>query len=58
MDEKIKEKIEELRKLGKEESELKLWSDLLPNMTEEEKKTAIKFEKRNSFNNFKIIIFL
>jgi len=37
MDEKIKEKIEELRNLGKEETELKLWSDLLPNMTDKEK---------------------
>jgi len=37
MDTKIEEKIEQLRKLGKDENELELWANLLPNMTEAEK---------------------
>lgn len=37
MDKKIEEKIEQLRKLGKEETELELWKNLLPNMTDAEK---------------------
>ncbi len=37
IDDLIKNKIEELRALGKDESEIELWLDLLPNLTELEK---------------------
>ena len=36
MIEKIKEKINELESLGKDQSEINLWKKLLPNMTVEE----------------------
>lgn len=42
MIEQIKQKIQELSRLGKERSELDLWLKLLPTMSEEEQKELLE----------------
>lgn len=42
MIEEIKQKIEELLKLGKEKSEMELWLNMLPAMNNEEQKELLE----------------